>query len=324
MEKLEKILELLEKSAGKGLTSEEKQSLKLLIDSDAEASQLMEIYDGLKKDAPSYFHPDEELLASYIMYENGDNASNSFVPLFAEKIKLHLSSCSKCNEEYNFLKEEYKEVNEHLANSIVREKKENKILPTFLIKNYNYYKYAFAAVVILFIAYSGLFTVSTFTTPDYKQNVFSESPGELYRTRGRTSLIFQRGLNALEKGDYSSALAFFNEDIRENNSEGSIFYSYFMCGLTYLKASESDFLGLFKSYDNEKVKLAIYSLKKSIEKNNSGNYENLNLDANYYLGRAYILIDDINSAINYLQIVVDEKGGYYNEAKSLIRTLEKN
>ena len=51
--------------------------------------------------------------------------------------------------------------------------------------------------------------------------------------------------------------------------------------MTYLKAAESNFLGLFTSYDKENVNLAIANLKESIDKNNSGDYESLKLDSYY-------------------------------------------
>jgi hypothetical protein len=91
-----------------------------------------------------------------------------------------------------------------------------------------------------------------------------------------------------------------------------------------LKSAESDFIGLFKSYDNNQVNLAIANLKESIEKNNSGDYESLKLDAYYDIGRAYLLIDNPDSAIKSLQIVVDGKGRYSKESAQLISDLEKN
>jgi len=131
-------------------------------------------------------------------------------------------------------------------------------------------------------------------------------------------------LNAIDKGDYSRAVEFLSEDIQTHHNEKSIFYSHYILGITYLKASEKDFIGLFKSYDRNQVELAIANLKESIDKNNSGDYESLKLDANYYIGRAYLLNDDKNLALESLQKVVAGKGRYSIEALNLISDLERN
>ena len=73
--------------------------------------------------------------------------------------------------------------------------------------------------------------------------------------------------------------------------------------------------------------LYIYNLKgiehfeKSIELNNSGTFSNLNLDANYFIGKAYLLIDEKAKAKDHLQDVVNSKGSYYKKAEELIEKL---
>jgi len=131
-------------------------------------------------------------------------------------------------------------------------------------------------------------------------------------------------LNAIEKGDYSKAIEFLSDDIKEHENEKSIFYTHYIIGITYLKAAESGFIGLFKSYNKNQVNLAIANLKESIDKNNSGDYESLKLDAYYYMGRAYLLNDERDSAISNFQKVIDGKGKYSKEAAQLIVNLEKN
>jgi tetratricopeptide (TPR) repeat protein len=169
-----------------------------------------------------------------------------------------------------------------------------------------------------------MFTVSSITTPDYKKDLFSAQNEDFYLTRGRTSISFQKGLDALDKGNYSDAINYLNLDIEKHTNESSIFYSNYILGSTYLKAAESNFLGMFISFDEKNVQLAIENLKTSIKKNTSGSYENLNLDANYYIGRAYLLLDDFDSAKKHLKIVVNKKGRFYNEAGTMIEAMEKN
>ena len=237
--------------------------------------------------------------------------------------------CSVCKEEYDLLSDEYKSVKEHVENHFRRDNDRGKIknqgytLLPGLLRQFNF-KYAFATISILILIFVGLFTISSSLTPYYEKNIFAQGEDEFYTTRGRTSLLFQQGLNAIEIHDYDKAIKFLNEDILTNKNDKSIFYSYYIMGITYLKAAESDFIGLFKSFDRQDVELAISNLKESIDRNNSGDYENLKLDSYYYIARAYLLIEDYDSARSSLQKVINGKGKFSIDSRNLIEEMEKN
>jgi len=322
MEQYEKIIELIEKV---NLSPEEEKYLKDSIKSDKDIKQLIEVYKNLKTGLADSIHFDLDMITSYILYEKGNVPADKIVPLIADKIKVHLGKCLKCREEYEILVADYTDVKEYLTNTFVDDsKKQLKLLPSFLSHNITKYRFAFTTVITLFFLYVGMFAISSIITPDYKKNFFTEKNEDFYLTRGRTSISFQKGLDAIDKGNYSDAINYLTLDIEKHNNESSIFYSNYILGNVYLKAAESDFLGMFTSFDEDKVQLAIENLKTSIEKNTSGSYENLSLDANYYIGGAYLLLDDIDSAKKHFEIVVNKKGKFYNEAESMIEAMEKN
>ncbi len=326
MENIDKILELLQK---KSLTEAESQLLKEFAESDEEIKSFINIYGDLNSFLAGSKHIHTDLLSSYILYEMGDEPENKLISIIRNKIKTHLDECSICKEEYDFLLTNYNEVKEHVNKTVIREtdenylkKKDSSFIPAFF-KQSNF-RYTFAAIVILIAGYLGLFSVSSLLTPYYEQNIFIRGEDESYTTRGRTSVLFQQGLNSIENGDYEKAIKFFNEDILENKNDKSIFYSYYIIGITYLKAAESDFIGLFKSFDKQDVELAISNLRESIDKNDSGDYDNLKLDSYYYIGRAYLLIEDNDSARSSFQKVIDGKGKFAIDSKNLIGKMEKN
>jgi tetratricopeptide (TPR) repeat protein len=326
MENLDKILELLQK---KSLTVEESRLLKEFAESDTEIGSFINIYNDLDANLLNSAHIHADLLSSYILYEMGDDPENKILPIIRNKIKTHLRDCMICKNEYDELLNEYNEVKEHVHKNVIREQKSEQprkqgftLLPGLL--NRAKFRYTFVALTVLIIGYIGLFSISSFTTPFYKKNIFAQGDAEFYTTRGRTSVLFQQGLNSIEGGDYEKAIKFLNEDIITHKNDKSIFYSYYIIGITYLKAAESDFAGLFKSFDRQDVELAISNLRESIERNNSGDYENLKLDSYYYIGRAYLLIDDSNSAKSSLQKVIDGKGKFSIDSQKLIEQMEKN
>ena len=322
MEQYEKIIELIEKV---NLTPDEKKYLNDSIGSDKEIKRLVEVYRNLKSGLSESVHLDLDMISSYILFEKGDETDDKLIPVLANKIKAHLANCLKCREDYEMLETDYSDVNEYLSNTLVNQKSDEQASSqAFFLQRFASYKYAFVAAISVVILYIGAFSISSITTPDYKKDLFAEKSDDFYRTRGRTSLDFQKGLDALDKGDYSIAAEFLNNDIEQHGDESSIFYTHYILGITYLKSAESNFLGIFNNFDKEKVQLSIDNLQSSIEKNNSGMYENLNLDANYYIGRAYLLLDDFVNAKKYLEIVVNKKGSFYNEATSMIESMERN
>jgi tetratricopeptide (TPR) repeat protein len=325
MEKFDKILELLEK---KSLSEEEQKLLKQFADSDEGIKSFVSSYMILTDSLSVSGHVPTDLIASFVLFEKGDDSENKVAAVLSQKIKSHLAECSTCNEEYTSLLNEYSDISEHVEKAIhsepVSKVEEKAFLPSAIFKGASTFRYAFATLSVLIVAYVGLFFISSGLTPGYKKNIFANEQEDFYKTRGRTSPLFQQGLNAIDKSDYSRAIEFLSEDIQKHQNERSIFYSHYIIGITYLKASEKDFFGLFKSYDRENVNLAIANLKESIDKNNSGDYESLKLDAYYYIGRAYLLSDERDSSISSLQKVVDGKGKYSKEAANLISDLEKN
>ena len=325
MEKFDKILNLLEK---KSLTDAEKKLLIEFSDSDDEIKSFINIYKKLHSSLTGSGHIPTDLLASYLLFDMEDEQDNKLILLIRNKIKSHLAECSDCLNEYNNLATEYSEIQDHVGKSISRDSKftvkESNFILSSLLKRTTALRYAFATLAVFVVAYFGLFLISSSLTPDYKKNIFTNEQEDFYETRGRTSPLFQKGLDAIDKKDYQNAIEFLSQDINEHQNEKSIFYTHYIIGITYIKASESDFIGLFKSYDKEKVNLAIANLKESINKNNSGDYESLKLDSYYYLGKAYLLIDNKDSAITNLQRVIEGKGRYSKEAAQLLSDLEKN
>lgn len=325
MEKFDKILELLEK---KTLTEAEKKLLKEFADSDEEINSFIRAYTNLDASLAASEHIHLDLLSSYILFEMGDEPNNNLIPLLKPKIKVHLDECSVCKDEYNLLINEYKDIQDHVIRSIVKNTpssvRADKYSASIISKKSSSFRYAFATLAVLIVGYFGLLFISSSTTPDYKKNIFSNNQNDFYKTRGRTSVLFQQGLNSIEKGVYDDAIKYLSDDIREHQNEKSIFYTYYIVGITYIKAAESDFIGLFKSYDEGNVNLAIANLKESIDKNSSGDYESLKLNSYYYIGRAYLLNDDKDSARSSLQKVIDGKGRYSKEAVELIKQIEKN
>jgi len=318
MNDFEKIIELLDKDL---ITEDEKNLLNRTIGNDPEAKKLSQAYLQLKTSLKRNEHIGEELMGEYVLYKN-NLPSEKVIVLLSKMVEDHIRKCEKCENLFKELNIEYAEVDSFVSQSVsqpVITNKQGDKKGFFLFNNFSAAKYAFASLAAVVVLYLGLFAVSSFTTPDYKKSFLDGE--DFYTTRGRTSELFQRGLDAIDRKDYDNAIKFLNDDLNNNKSDESIFYTHFILGITYVEKAESDFLGLFNSFNKEDVTKGIENFERSIGLNNSGKFDNLKLDAHYFIGKSYLMIDDKTSARVHLQSVVDGKGSYYKKAEELLRKL---
>lgn len=318
MNDIDKIIELLDKDS---ITNEEKKLLNGIIDNDPEARKIHDTYLNLKSTLKRNEHIDEELMAEYVLYKN-DISSENVIILLSKMVEDHIRKCKQCENLFKELNVEYAEVDTFVDQSVSQQIAQNKQANQkgfFLFKNFSSAKYAFASLAAVVVLYLGLFAVSSLTTPDYKKSFLDGE--DFYTTRGRTSELFQRGLDAIDRKDYDSAIKYLEDDVNNNSLQESIFYTHFILGITYVNKAESDFLGLFKSFNKADVENGIASFNKSIELNDSGKFDNLKLDAHYFIGKSYLMIDDKIAAREHLQLVIEGKGSYYKNAEQLIKEL---
>lgn len=322
MNDIDKILELLDKGE---LSSEEKKALDGLLAGIPGSEKIVNTYARLKKALAEDSHIDEVLIGEYVLFKNDILEDKRTMLLLERKIEDHLRKCTQCTDVFRKLNEEYTEVDSFLGNTLTESKvpdKKTKITAGFFrrITPVKTIITSFAALIIIYI---GMFAASSILVPDYKKYAISEDERGMYNTRGRTSELFQKSLSALDNNNLTEAIKLLEEDIELNKGESSIFYSHFILGVTYIQSSELSFLGTFKSFDKEKIKSGITNLERSIQLNSSGRYENLNLDAHYFIGKAHVLVGENKYAIEQLETVVSNKGSYYKKAEELLDKINK-
>ncbi len=322
MDNKEKILELLSQ---KQLTEDEK---KLLEDALIKQPELQEyqIISNKLNDISSRFHLNNALLSKYVLYLNNIPVEDTNFKILIPQIEKHISTCSDCQKEFENLNEEYSDVDDYLSDQIKSEKhvtsKPAGKKSLFGMFNSVYVNYSFASLIVVIILYFSLFTISELATPSYKKLKDLNELNDFSSNRGRISTHFQNGLAAIKENDYAKAVTIFNEDIKQNPSDETIFYTHYILGLAHLKKSESAFLGLFNSFDQSEIDKAIANFNKAVEKNNSGLFTNITYDLYYFLGKAYLLKDDFENAGSYLNMVIEYKGSYYNDAISLMELIK--
>ena len=323
MEKFEKVIHILEREV---IPYEDKEYLKRIAAEDIEIKNFISVHSKLKHIFNSSCHLDMEILAEFILYYDGDLGAAEYIPEITDKIEDHLTECSVCNNLYLSFTEEFQRVDDFVSRAINdNEDIEFQKGPSVFsrIRKTNF-RAVITAIILLLIAYFGMMITSYYGTPSYKKNVFEFEAINISLIQNRDTELYKQGLTAFIKDDYDRAIGLLMEDIILNPNDSTIYHSHQLLGIAYLKSSENNILGTFKSYDHLRVNEGIQNLMIFIERNEDVANERASIDTHYYIAKAYLSIDAIEEAKKHLIIVVEKRGKYYSDAMEILNVFEND
>jgi tetratricopeptide (TPR) repeat protein len=316
------IITLLEKS---NLNDDERNSLNVLLNEDSEAREFYNSYKKLDSAFLTSKHLTIDELGDYVLIKNGlepekkEHLKN--IPHFDE----HIRRCPKCAGEMKFYNKEYSEVENFVrTQSEASDGEQTKVTGSKIISfpKFNVGRYAIIGLSAMAIVFFSLMVISTLSTSKYYKLASVDYSSEMSNSRGRTTDDFELSIKAFEEKKYPTAIEYLKRDIEINKNDETIFYSYYILGLTYLETAENNVLGLFPKFDKSLANSALYNFIKTIELNNSGRFQNINLDAYFYAAKASLMMEDSKSAKEFLQIIVNEKGSKLNEASEILKEMK--
>ncbi len=322
MNNFEYILDLFQKNS---LSEVEKIKLDEILKNDLEAKEFYNTYIKLGKALKKSDHISFDELKDFILVKNNLEPEDQSIFPKIPWIEAHLRQCSACKDQFTMINSEYADVEnfviEKFAANFQKAVDSNSNKASFFRKMNPQY-YAFAAVLLIGVLFGSLFIVSELTTPSAIKHASLEDKSDFHINRGRTTDYFQESISALDNKDYNAAISYLKKDIQENSNSETIFYTHYVLGLVYLEIAESNFIGLFPSYNKSNAKDGLKNLQLSIEKNLSGKYQNLSMNAHFYIAKAYLMLDDKENAKKYLKKVIEEKGSKMFEAENILSDLE--
>ncbi len=323
MEKLEKVIHILEQEV---LTYEDREYLKRIAFEDIDIKNFISVHLKLKRIFNSTCHLDMEILAEFILYYDGDLDAAEYIPQITDKIEDHLAECSDCNNLYLTFTKEFQQVDNFVSEAINDNEdfKFQKKPSVFSRIRKTNFRAAITAIILLLVAYFGMMITSYYGTPSYKKNVFEFEAINISVIQSRDTELYKQGLTAFKLDDYDRAIGLLMEDIILKKNDSTIHHTHYLLGIAYLKSSENNILGTFKSYDHVRVDEGIQNLMIFIEKNEGGDNDRASIDAHYYIAKAYLSIDAIDEAKKHLIIVKEKKGKYYSDAVEILNVLENN
>lgn len=300
-----------------GMTQEEvAKLLNSPAEEDSDMKQFSAVYHTSERALGKENHPDVMEIAEFMLAEADAEilSSNEFY----SGIKSHIEVCPLCHAEYLSLQEELPQIKKTADTEkpqpvrVIRRRKK------FSLKKILYYPIRIAAV--FFIGWLAVYSASELTMP---QAVRYGAPDITQDgvSRALTSDTFSETHTLVSEERYDEAIALLLSQIEKDPDDKSAFYLHFTAGKLYLLSSKSDFFGMLKSYDSDKVARAQQQFLTAIEKNYSGKYENVTYDASFYLAKTYILQNNFSKAKEQLEYVAGSKGSKSREAAKLLSEL---
>jgi len=324
MEKFEKVIHILEREV---IPYEEKEYLNRIANEDIDIKNFISVHLKLKRIFNSSSHLDMEFLAEFILYYDGDLNAAEYIPEITDKIEDHLTECSVCNNLYLAFTEELQQVNDFVSKAINdNDDFEFQKKPSVFSKiRKTNFRAALTAFILLLITYFGMMITSYYNTPSYKKNIFEFEAINNSLIHNRATDLFIQGLTAFNKGDFDIAIDLLLEDIFLNQNDSTIYYSHYLLGIAYLKSSENNILGTFKSYDHLRINEGIENLMVFINEKNEIDVDDRSIiDTHYYIAKAYLSIDAIEKAKKHLQIVREKRGEYYSDAVEILNVFDND
>jgi tetratricopeptide (TPR) repeat protein len=322
MNNFEKIIELVQKG---NLSAEEQEILNSLLESDPEAQKLFNAYEKVGK-ALQPAHISYNKLRDYVLIKNGLEPEVTLDHTGTCELENHLTECAVCSKEFKILNEEFLDVQSFVSSSMngALLSESELIQKAFTKQKFSPWRYPLYATFILGFIYLSLYLVSEFTTPKSYLLASLGDDTEFYVTRGRGTDEFQQSLEAIEDKNFEDAIVFLKKDIEKNPDDETIFYTYYIMGLSQLGSAEGRFAGLnlFLMFDKTKTRHALENFKICIEKNNSGKFPDITNNAYFYSAKAFLMLGNIESAKKYLRLVIDNKGSKMPVAHNMLNELE--
>lgn len=313
MNDYQKLIEILEKD---NLTSEERNYLNNLRNEDHDAQNIFAVYEILKSSGRKKTEVSNEILADYVLYINGLEPENKNVISLTPEIEKQIRTSGYLKNEFEKLNAEYSDIDNFITRTFTQKENNNTVQPNFY-KRFRIPVYSLSALVLIYVV---LFAAFNIFSPDYKKHILLYDNSDKSFSRGRISESFQQSLNYINNNDYKTAAEFLLKDIAENSQSKTVFYSHYILGLIYLRNSESNILGIVKTYDDDYLKKGITQLQQAVEKNSNVQFKNIKLNSYFFIANAYIALDDIEKAKTYLKLVQSEKGSYMKDAEILLNS----
>jgi len=323
METFEKVIHILEREV---IPYEDKEYLKRIANIDIDIKNFISVHLKMKSIFNSSCHLDMEILSEFILYYDGDLNAAEYIPEITDKIEDHLTECSSCNNLYLAFTDEFQQVDNFVSKAINdNEDFEAQNIPSVFsrVRKTNF-RTGLTALFLLAVTYFGMMITSYYGTPSYKRNIFEFKSISTSLTQSRDSELYKKGLAAFNNHNYNKAIGLLMEDIIRSHTDSTIYYSHYLLGITYLKSSENNILGTFKSYDHFRVDEGIEHLMIFNQNNEGGVHNRETIDIHYFIAKAYLSIDELDEAKKHLQIVVKKRGKYYTNAAEILNVFEKN
>jgi len=283
-------------------------------------------------------HLAHDLLTRYVVYledpETPDFDGRELNAHDIKTIEAHLSECIACQKTVGGLRHEYKELSNHLQETVLAEitqtQPQTDYVTSFMQRMKRsldtilnvplprlYPAIAGTLAVLTLVVWYGPFLRSDNPYSDMVQVQFEE---QHFATRGQGQADLEDGLAAFNEDRFDDAIVALETYLGpESGGKTNRAFGESVLGMAYLKKARRDFLGRFVRIDVTSLDKAISHLAQAAEST-----ENVQIKENsyWYLANAHLLREQADLARESLLKTLALKGRRANSAEKLLQELQ--
>ncbi len=287
-------------------------------------------------------HIDEPMLTRYGIYlsepAEPDYDGRRLAADEISHIEEHVEQCSPCRQKIDRIKQEYQEIEAYLEEAGVPSVNLGQVsawsrlgrwsvrlfeLPSTVAKTLislpapKLYPAAVTVVASLLVVVwvSPLFRGSGAI---YYELASIEGEEVTFVTRSGASAQMTDGLLDFSEGRYLQAIEHLEGYITEHPDDPNVAYAHYVSGMACLRAAKSDVLGRFVQIDTELLDRGIRHFQITADLSDNARIDE---DAHWFLGKAYLMKQEAEPAIEAFREVSEMQGRRYRQAQQMVSDL---
>ncbi|MCG8607008.1 hypothetical protein MJD09_18750 [bacterium] len=288
-------------------------------------------------------HPDSTLLTRYSLYSADPNEPDydgqRLKQVDIENVESHLSHCQLCQTKVQDIEREFHEIESHLEKeglpsltlggespqSIAMLKVQERLTALWRwikeVASVPLPRFAPIAVGAMAVLVMAIFVGPLAIRSDNPYLSLTSLEGERFTslTRSGETTSLSSALQAFHQGEYPRAITQFELFLTQLPDSLEAAYAHYLAGVSYLVEAKETILGTVTGFDTEKVNNGIKHLRDVLSRSS-----NLGLreDSQWYMAKAYLMLEQGSEAIKTLEQVVALRGRRFREARNLISEIE--
>ncbi len=180
-------------------------------------------------------------------------------------------------------------------------------------------RFWYTVVSTVLLTLVGITIMSRFESSRYFELACVQQPETDVNVRGPVTDDFESARRRFRSGDHDEAIRILERHIRAFPGKVSGEYARFLAGSFCLATARRDILGVYKTFDKQKVIRGMGYLSDVVRTSSN---QRINGEAHILLGKGFLMLDDPDGALRELELLSARDGALSSDARELMSKIK--